>query len=121
VGGPAKRAAGTEQFLAIVNVAKLHAEAGAIAEVFFDHLAEVSETEDDFAEAVAVKKIELVIDEGLAGQLNQGFGDFLCERAEARGQAAGQEGDGDILDFQSSLAHRSRWFTTKTRREAKDV
>jgi hypothetical protein len=50
-----------------------------------------------------MEKLELVIDERFARQLDESFGDFLCVRTEAGGESASQEGDGDVGDWQFAI------------------
>src|SRR5439155_18965106 len=64
------------------------------ADVVADHLAEVAQAQHDVANAVVAQQLELVVDEGPAGDLDEGLGDLRSDGAKPGGEAAGEDGGG---------------------------
>ena len=103
--GTLERAGGALEFGAIENVIHMKAEGGTVAHDGLDHLAQVADAENDVAYAAGVEQTELVGDKRLAIDFKQDFGDLFRQRAQARGQSAGEDRDGERLYW--ILCHRS--------------
>lgn len=66
-------------------------------------LAEIAQAHDDFTDTVSMQKRKLMVDEGLAGQFDKGFGDGLGNGPETRCKAAGQQSNRNFLDLQFTI------------------
>jgi len=89
-------AAGAQEGIAVVGVAKLHPQGAAVPEVRLDLLSEVPQAEDHAADAVVPEQLDLVVDERPPGDRDECLGDRRADRPEPCGQTAGQQGDGDL-------------------------
>jgi len=92
--GSLERAAGAEQDRTVEGIFEPHSVRRAVAELALDHFPEMAEAEDGALNALSSKQRQLVGQEGAAGHGNQNLGHALGDRPQARGQAAGEDGDG---------------------------
>jgi hypothetical protein len=56
----------------------------------------VADAEHDAGETRLLEQAQLVVEERLAGDLDEQLGDFLRDRPEPGGEAAGEDGDGEV-------------------------
>jgi hypothetical protein len=93
---PDECAAGAEEFLSVEGIVDLYAPFRAVAILLDDHLAEIADAKHDAREAGLFQETKLVREKWLACDLDEELRDFFGDRAQARGEAAGKEGDGKI-------------------------
>ena len=88
-----KRASGAAQDRAVKRVFNFYTPCAPIAKIALDHLAQIAEAEHHMSHALLAQPFQLMGQKGFARNRQEHFGNFLCKRAEACGQAAGEDGD----------------------------
>ena len=94
-GGRTERTTGAQRLFAVERIGDFNSEAGAIADVFDDLMAEVSDAKDDPDQSATRKQAQLMIYEWLAGDRHERLGELRRDRAKSSGTTAGQNGHRD--------------------------
>ena len=66
---------------------------GTIAKLVTDHLAEIADTEHDLRQTLGAQQLDLVVQERASGHFHERLRNFFRDRAQPRGEAAGEDGD----------------------------
>src|SRR5262249_12208453 len=102
---------------ALARVLDLHAEAAPIADVGFDLITEVADTEHHATNAASPQPTELVSDERLPGDLEQRLGAGRLDRLPARPEPPGQQRPRDVGEFWRAAHDTITFAPSKSKRK----
>jgi hypothetical protein len=104
-------AAGAKRTGAIVRITDAQAPARSVADRRLDLCAQMTDAQDDVADATAAEQLELMDEKGSARHVHERFRDVTCERAKPCCRAAGQDRDRQHYEtstFVPSKSNRNR-------------
>ena len=90
------RAASSQKSWAIKRTGNLHTEAAPVAQLCFDHLAEIANTKQYSAKTLRMEEPQLMDEERFARDAQQRLWRFVSCWPKSCGKAAGEDGHGPI-------------------------